>query len=230
MQSPLGLWRDPVTANEAATKQYVDNAVTTALAAGQPGAFSTLSASGAVSGAGFTTLLTPYASLASPTFTGTPAAPTVAPTAAAGSTQIATTQFVRAGTTTNDNALAGQVGEVIQAVATATAITNGVVTQIASIALTAGDWDVFGLATLTAAASAVFVNCQAGPSSSPTAYATYDAVYNNFTTAANALISFPLIENRVSLAAGSTVYLLVSAGFASGTATGQGRITARRRR
>jgi hypothetical protein len=166
MQSPLGLWRDPVTANEAATKQYVDNAVAA----------------------------------------------------------------VRAGTTTNDNALAGQVGEVIQAVATATAITNGVVTQIASIALTAGDWDVFGLATLTAAASAVFVNCQAGPSSSPTAYATYDAVYNNFTTAANALISFPLIENRVSLAAGSTVYLLVSAGFASGTATGQGRITARRRR
>jgi hypothetical protein len=72
--------------------------VTTALAAGQPGAFSTLSASGGVSGAGFTALLTPYALLASPTFTGTPTLPTgtIATTQTAGnsSTAVATTAFV----------------------------------------------------------------------------------------------------------------------------------------
>jgi hypothetical protein len=204
--------------------------VTTALAAGQPGAFSTLSASGAVSGAGFTTLLTPYASLGSPTFTGTPAAPTVAPTAVAGTTQLATTQFVRAGTTTNDNALAGQVGEVITATATATAILNGVVTQVASIALTAGDWDIFGLVTAQGAGGAVFQNWTGGPSSSSSAFASYDVLWNNYTTAANALVSSPFPESRISLAAGATVYLLVAAGFASGTATGSGRITARRRR
>jgi hypothetical protein len=58
------------------------------------GAFTTLSATGAVSGAGFTSLLAPYAPLASPTFTGTP----VAPTAAVGTntTQLATTAYVRA--------------------------------------------------------------------------------------------------------------------------------------
>jgi hypothetical protein len=56
------------------------------------GAFTTLSASSTVSGSGFTTLLSPYALLASPTFTGTP----VAPTAAFGTntTQLATTAFV----------------------------------------------------------------------------------------------------------------------------------------
>lgn len=58
------------------------------------GSFTTLAASGTVSGAGFTTLLSPYAKLASPALTGTPTAPT-----AAGSTntsQIATTAMVQA--------------------------------------------------------------------------------------------------------------------------------------
>lgn len=52
----------------------------------------TLSATGTVSGAGFTTLLAQYAPLASPTFTGTPEAPTA--TAGTDTTQIATTAFV----------------------------------------------------------------------------------------------------------------------------------------
>jgi hypothetical protein len=56
------------------------------------GAFTTLSASSTVSGAGFTTLLSPYALLASPTFTGTPVAPTA--TTGTNTTQLATTAFV----------------------------------------------------------------------------------------------------------------------------------------
>lgn len=52
------------------------------------GAFTTLTASSTVSGSGFT----PYALLASPTFTGTPAAPTAS--AGTNTTQIATTAFV----------------------------------------------------------------------------------------------------------------------------------------
>lgn len=57
------------------------------------GAFTTLSVSGAVSGAGFTSLLSPYATLSSPTFTGVPAAPTAAVNT--NTTQLATTAFVQ---------------------------------------------------------------------------------------------------------------------------------------
>ncbi|CAJ0802946.1 hypothetical protein LMG18090_04364 [Ralstonia mannitolilytica] len=56
------------------------------------GAFTTLSASGTVSGAGFTSLLSPYAPLASPALTGTPTAPTAAGNT--NTTQVATTAFV----------------------------------------------------------------------------------------------------------------------------------------
>jgi hypothetical protein len=58
------------------------------------GAFTTLTATGAVSGAGFTSLLAPYAPLASPTFTGVPSGPTAAP--GTNTTQYATTAFVTA--------------------------------------------------------------------------------------------------------------------------------------
>lgn len=57
-------------------------------------AFTTLSANSTVSGSGFTTLLSPYAPLASPAFTGIPTAPTA--TLGTNTTQIATTAFVAA--------------------------------------------------------------------------------------------------------------------------------------
>jgi hypothetical protein len=68
--------------------------------AANTGAFTTLSASSTVSGAGFTSLLAPYAPLASPALTGTPTAPTAAVNT--NSTQIATTAYVvgQAGTST----------------------------------------------------------------------------------------------------------------------------------
>ena len=56
------------------------------------GAFSTLSATGSVSGSGFTNLLAPYAPINGPTFTGTPTAPTAA--AGTNTTQLATTAYV----------------------------------------------------------------------------------------------------------------------------------------
>lgn len=61
------------------------------------GAFTTLSATGVVSGAGFNTLLSPYALLAAPVFSGVPTAPTA--TAGTNPTQLATTAFVTAAIT-----------------------------------------------------------------------------------------------------------------------------------
>ncbi|MGX6999925.1 hypothetical protein [Caballeronia sp. KNU42] len=59
---------------------------------GSTGSFTTLAASSTVSGAGFTSLLAPYAPLASPALTGSPTAPSAA--AHNSSTLLATTQFV----------------------------------------------------------------------------------------------------------------------------------------
>jgi len=68
------------------------NGTTIGLSVPDSGAFTELSATGTVSGIGFTNLLEPYAMLNSPDFTGTP----LAPTASAGSDdlQIANTEFV----------------------------------------------------------------------------------------------------------------------------------------
>lgn len=60
--------------------------------AANSGAFTTLSASGTVSGTGFTNLVAPYAPLASPALTGTPTAPTAA--VGTNTTQLATTAFI----------------------------------------------------------------------------------------------------------------------------------------
>lgn len=142
------------------------------------------------------------------------------------------------GTTTNDNAAAGQVGEVIastvlvgSAVSTGTSLSTHNVT---SISLTAGDWDVHGAVTfhlglsaptgLQAAIGLVSnsspvvpsvgtVNCVAPPPSIGT---------ENFVTAGTC---------RISLASTTTVYLTETAVWPSGTGpTAYGFIEARRAR
>jgi len=96
---------DPSSAQDAATQNYVLTkfASPPALGSTTPAAVSatavsattvsatTLTTSGTVSGAGFTTLLAPYAPLASPALTGAPTAPTAA--VGDSSTTVATTAF-----------------------------------------------------------------------------------------------------------------------------------------
>jgi hypothetical protein len=114
--------------------------------------------------------------LASPTFTGAPAAPTA--TAGTNTTQIATTAFVNAalaaggfvtlagpstinqatlnqpvvnGVTNGSSAAAGVVGEIQSGVtATPIGLTTNAVAGVTSLNLTAGDWDVHGEVWLNA--------------------------------------------------------------------------------
>jgi|SRR5215472_3038622 len=101
MTGPLTLSADPAAALQPVTLQYFNAHYAGGTGPYLPLAGGTLtgplnavglSASGTVSGAGFTTLLAPYAPLASPVLTGTPAAPTA--TAGTNTTQLATTAFV----------------------------------------------------------------------------------------------------------------------------------------
>jgi hypothetical protein len=86
-------------ANAVAITGGAINGTTVGATTPSTGAFTTLSASGVVSGAGFTTLLNPYALVNSQVFTGTPSLPTgtigVTQAAADNSTKLATTAYVK---------------------------------------------------------------------------------------------------------------------------------------
>jgi len=146
------------------------------------------------------------------------------------------------GTTTNNNANAGSIGEVISSsvavgsavsITTATTATSG--KTVTSISLTAGDWDIFGT---------IGINLTAG-----TKFTVIAGGINTVTNELNALYEEQLLINygagglvplntqtyqipttRVSIASTTTYYLIAYAQFTVNTATGYGRITARRRR
>lgn len=138
------------------------------------------------------------------------------------------------GTTTNDAASAGYVGELIEGVrAQASAVgVGGAGVDITSVTLTAGDWDVganvaflgapvggtrfaIGVGTTSAAvpATAAQGNTTHGTSVAPTA---------------SAESSLAIVPFRVSLAATTTYYLTAVANFSSGSTTAAGRLSARR--
>lgn len=174
---------------------------------------------------------------ASPALTGTPTAPTVAATAAAGTTQLATTAFVRNGTTTNDNAPAGQVGEYISATVaagSAVALTTGVAANITSISLTAGDWDVFGDLGFTLDAATVPSLLIGGISPVSAAMPTpgqgaYFATYPS-QIAGQTSPAFPVGVARFSLSTTTTIFLVANASFITNTCAAYGFIGARRAR
>lgn len=137
------------------------------------------------------------------------------------------------GTTTNDNAATGIVGEFVSStvlVGSAVAITpSGTQTNITSISLTAGDWDVFGnIVYAPAGVPTQFASAINTTSATlPTAPA---GGYNYAASTAYPIAStqaFTLSTSRLSLASTTTVYLVGFAVFAS-TMTAYGFIGARR--
>lgn len=144
------------------------------------------------------------------------------------------------GTTTNNNANAGSVGEMVSssvAVGSAVSLTNasGAFTgkTITSISLTAGDWDVFGSVGINMAATTNFTASAGGIN---TVNDTLNSAYEEETRFAygaggfvpNNVFSFAFPTTRVSIASTTTYYLIGYASFSISTATAFGRITARR--
>lgn len=165
-------------------------------------------------------------------FNGTLGATT--PAAITGTTITATTQLIGKGTATNDSAAAGDIGEVITAqtlIGTPVSLTTATVADIASISLTAGDWDVNGAVdfiltgatttdwTLGISATTATLGAQDTYSKAPIVLTVHTDNYADVT---------PTV--RISLAATTTIYLVASAAFSAGTVDAAGRITARRMR
>ncbi len=141
------------------------------------------------------------------------------------------------GTTTNNNANAGTVGEVISSVVLAAAqitLTTNTGANITSISLTAGDWDVTGevwIALGTGGSPTIQVGIGSVSATIPpvSSIATARATGNlTYTVSAGQMI--PLRTCRVSLASTTTYYLVALVVFPSGTTTAYGNIWARRMR
>jgi len=175
---------------------------------------------------------------ASPTFTGTAVFATINPTTISGNTTIQRPVTIQ-GSSTNDSAAAGIIGETVTSVipfASATALSTSVVKNVTSISLTAGDWDVRGIAQISVSSLAAntFTTITADISTT-SATATSDgqqakSIATAGTSALSNIISAQLPPRRLSLASTTTVYLVASAVFASGTESAYGYIEARRMR
>ena len=139
------------------------------------------------------------------------------------------------GVTDGSSAAPGMVGEVISSAVLnpGVAVTSGVVKNVATLPLTAGDWDVQGAVGLAPSGNTL-TSMVGGISTTSGANDPVDVGVSrstiNGTTAMFSSAILPLGPCRVSLSAPATYYLVANATFASGTCTAYGNIWARRAR
>lgn len=139
------------------------------------------------------------------------------------------------GTTTNDNAVAGRVGEYIEAtVASASAIilTTGAALNMTSISLTAGDWDVTGAIYFNLGGATSITRLIASLSTTTNTLNLAPGYFADWEQAAAVpggnQISKSVSSQRFSLASTTTIYLVGFAVFTAGPATEWGKLSARR--
>lgn len=145
------------------------------------------------------------------------------------------------GTSTNDNAIAGDVGEFVTstvASGAAVSITTATPVNITSISLTAGDWDIDGIIDFLPAATTSITQLVTAVSLTANTLSTQPGgsglgtdplvTWNQAASVPAAVVGLATATIRLSIAATTTVYLVASANFTVSTMTGYGTIRARR--
>lgn len=138
------------------------------------------------------------------------------------------------GTTTNDNAAAGMVGEIVSATVlagAAVALINGTVINVTSISLTAGDWDVNAVGVTSAAATTVVGAFGIGISTTSATFPPLPSTGYSQTQGGSVTQPFYHLNTgvvRISIAATTTVFLIGYSNFSTSTNTMYGQIRARR--
>lgn len=144
------------------------------------------------------------------------------------------------GTSTNDSAPAGNIGEFVtstKASGAAVALTNSTTANVVSVSLTAGDWDVsgavnFALAGVTGTkiCSGISLTSSTLPSQAGGSGLGTDAlsVLPLITTLVTDTASLHIAPVRVSLASTATVYLVANQVLSVGTSGAYGTLRARR--
>jgi hypothetical protein len=137
------------------------------------------------------------------------------------------------GVTDGSDALPGQIGEYVMANRTINlAVLNNVATDITTITLTAGDWDVQGAVYFLGSSSSGSDDLRAWVN---TVSATQPSGDNGglaiVSTSSGGLVNMLAIPPiRASGATGATIFLSCNANFGSGTMNVQGYVRARRMR
>jgi hypothetical protein len=141
------------------------------------------------------------------------------------------------GTNTNNSAAAGYMGEYIEstlAVGSAVSLTSGVTSNVTSISLTAGDWDVSGIVLMDSGATTNVTRVSGGINSTSATIDVTKGYYNHlqagYVPGGGQFRAMPLNTSRFSLASTTTIYLLALANFTVSTCTAYGTIIARRAR
>lgn len=139
----------------------------------------------------------------------------------------------KAGTATNDDAAAGAIGEVastVVATGSAVSLATGTAKTVASVSLTAGDWEVTGVIDFKPAATTTATYLQSGISATNNTTGAQDS-FTQLTAAVPAGGPDPAIPTptiRVSIGSTTTYYLVGKAAFAVDTLGAYGTIRARR--
>lgn len=146
--------------------------------------------------------------------------------------------FNQIGTTTNDNAVAGSIGELATAslaFADRITLTTATAANVISVSLTAGDWDVSGVVTLEQGGSINVKDIFVGISTTSATLPTDDSHMNVLTYgSAGASLGgssnprMPTPPARISIGSTTTVYLVVLSTFTADTLKAYGTIRARR--
>lgn len=190
------------------------------------------------------------ANTASPTFTGTVVIPTVTVSAGTinntviGGTTPAAGAFTTivmsnsispsptagiVGVITGGNANAGAVGEYVTATGSAVTTTSTVAANIATLSLTAGDWDVTGTVVANNAGglvTAIAVGISTVTATLPALTSGASVNATGFSAAGNPTYASPVV--RISVSATTSVFLVTTITWSGGTTTGSGFVRARR--
>ena len=160
---------------------------------------------------------------------------TVSATTIAASSTITPSQTAGiVGTTTNNNANAGSVGEYVSnfiGSGTPVSLSTGATSNITSISLTAGDWDVTGVVDLFTGTSTSVTIVEGGISTTSATLGGQDTFFKIQSPAqvtSSATSAYPVPVVRLSLSGTTTVYLVANGTFTVSTLVGYGTIRARR--
>jgi hypothetical protein len=134
------------------------------------------------------------------------------------------------GITGGTNSAAGYVGEYISATASSVALTTATITNVTSISLTAGDWDVSGGEYISDSTNTMSNALVGASTTSATLGSSGTWAQTQFTAGGGLMMSYAnsIPQQRINVTSTTTVYLLGYAVFASGTVNASGYIQARR--
>src|ERR1700677_395455 len=130
------------------------------------------------------------------------------------------------GTTLADNANAGSVGEYVLQAGGQVAVPNTVATNGTSFTLTAGDWDVYGIAGFVSSGGVNLQNLLAGISTTSGAFSSYPNAVSNYggILLTSAVLAVPhnitAQMTRGNVSAPTVVYLIVQAGYTGAGSVG----------